>query len=288
MESVMRSRKNSRGFTLVELLVVIGIIALLISILLPALGKARQQANTVKCLANLHSMGQALMMYVNASKGYIPNGMGPDEAYWGTKDDDFINYLSLYLPGQNRQMAVPAGDQAGADSPIGYTASAGQASSSVFLCPSRALEPSDNGEIDYACNRGAFSFNYDGKQPFTKITQIRRTTEIIAIGDANLGMNPGQPVGGCWFYWDYENAIPLPPLTGSQYSAYAPTTPNPGLRITVIGGNEDIAGEPTGLRFRHNEFHHDRDGVTNVLFFDGHCDSIRLGSLLEKNIATTY
>jgi prepilin-type N-terminal cleavage/methylation domain-containing protein len=129
-------RRRRFGFTLVELLVVIGIIALLISILLPALNRAREAARRTKCLANLRSIGQLIHMYAVAAKGQIPIGSsgtttwtGPSENFYlARRDGTNVNLVGLGL-------IYSAGL-------LGRTASLGGAETDasegqVFYCPSQ-------------------------------------------------------------------------------------------------------------------------------------------------------
>jgi len=85
--------RSSRAFTIVELLVVIAIIAVLMSILVPALQSARVQAKAAICLTRLKAMGQAMAMYAQEYKDYVPRGTTvssvPDD-FWSVK---FMPYV---------------------------------------------------------------------------------------------------------------------------------------------------------------------------------------------------
>lgn len=99
------SPQRARAFTLVELLVVIGIIALLIAILMPSLSKARQIAVRIKCATNLKNMGNAMTMYTQ-QYSYYPaatgfNGASP-YAIWPTRLRPFLNkeQMIFWCPAQ--------------------------------------------------------------------------------------------------------------------------------------------------------------------------------------------
>jgi prepilin-type N-terminal cleavage/methylation domain-containing protein len=83
------SRKTPRAFTLIELLVVISIIAVLVGLLLPAIGKAREGSRRVKCLANLRGLGMSLQLYQDTEgKGYLLPKVRPFDDGSGTNNND--------------------------------------------------------------------------------------------------------------------------------------------------------------------------------------------------------
>ena len=88
-------RASAAAFTLVELLVVIGIIAVLMAILMPALRKAREASQAIKCASNLRQLGMATAMYVNENQGFLPYpttfpGVPGDGSLWFNMVDPYL------------------------------------------------------------------------------------------------------------------------------------------------------------------------------------------------------
>jgi prepilin-type N-terminal cleavage/methylation domain-containing protein/prepilin-type processing-associated H-X9-DG protein len=144
---VMR-RKNA--FTLVELLVVIGIIALLISILLPALNRARSQAQLVQCASNLRQLATATMLFADAHQRHIPTCSDNEYATWtDTSPTTFFAYRTT--PSANNTNAqyvvldcfsslIPyLNTVSGSQSFMGSSGTSA-AQSAVFQCPSDIFE----------------------------------------------------------------------------------------------------------------------------------------------------
>jgi prepilin-type N-terminal cleavage/methylation domain-containing protein len=95
---------RKRGFTLVELLVVIGIIALLISILIPALYRAREASQRTVCLSNLKQLGTAMQLYANDNKDYIPIGYMDQKQFsyvvnWNNNNNTHISQMGYLVIG---------------------------------------------------------------------------------------------------------------------------------------------------------------------------------------------
>jgi len=114
-------RLRSGAFTLVELLVVIGIVAVLIAILLPVLSKARAQANRTVCLSNIRQLGTGILMYCNDNEGWFPTCAFPEIGpAFSPYQDDWVHWQS------NRRLDASA---------IAKYVGRGERLKSVLRCP---------------------------------------------------------------------------------------------------------------------------------------------------------
>jgi len=231
------SRKRHTAFTLVELLVVIGIIALLISILLPALNKARDSAKGVVCQNNLQQIGRMIHMYTASNKQLFPRIFESGVQGWQGILIEF-NYKTSPID-QLYKYWLP-----------GFTGYANAVAFPTFYCPVMVERgyvgnsaPISGYYTNYAANFTVFSSSTTGWFPAGR---VKKASESIMVFDA-IGYPPGSP----------DRAV----AAGAEYHLESGNPNNSvgyphGGQLKWLGG-----GGPYG-------------GGCNGLFVDGHVSRI--------------
>lgn len=143
---------KSSAFTLIELLVVVAIIALLVSILIPALGRAREQAKFGVCASNLRQIGQGITLYANSNKSEIPHGPSGNCAFGAPFEKMATNQVWL-----GQDPSIPPGGPAMAYVGMGLLLAAKAATPPVFYCPGDQTEDETEEQPKIGTSTNAYS-----------------------------------------------------------------------------------------------------------------------------------
>ena len=262
-----------QAFTLVELLVVIGIIAILVGILLPTLGRARASARSVQCMSNLRQMGQAMQMYVNANKGSLPFGEYVPN-YNGALSTRWFAVLQNTL---NSRYGITFNDAQ-------QSGSHGAKLRELFICPDapgNSVNAANGGAIQYMAHPRLmpvhpWSGGPLGDKPLPyKLSKVRQSAEIGLIWDAPL---MPATTGDFWkvkYDSGVANHVDYGALWGPRFllnTNYAAggVSPDDSVDMRALDGgrpNSDSEGNAQNIRFRHI-----KDTRANVLMVDGHVE----------------
>lgn len=235
------------GFSLIEVMVAIGVVALLVAILVPSLSRSRENARSVVCRSNLHQWGVSMLMYANSHGGALPFEERPDPRP-GLGEDENGDKVWDNLPAIGNRPAEVRGWVCWFDCLDRYMGK-GVTAEDVKLCPTvQRFDP--NREESYRMNSklaDASRYKKDGSlnryfMPHRKLDSLKRPSVTVVLFDGDVG--PGLSAGA-------------PPSFKGRWR----------LR------NDDV-------NYRHNV-------ATNLLFADWHAENLKKKVLAQKSYDKT-
>jgi prepilin-type N-terminal cleavage/methylation domain-containing protein/prepilin-type processing-associated H-X9-DG protein len=281
-----RSSARRYGFTLVELLVVIGIIALLISILLPSLNSARRQALSIKCLSQLRSIGQAATMYAGDNKGYVlptwgyNTGNPPSNASAGepATEGEALFWPDFLIAGKYIPLNTKGANMTDVSS-----------APTVFMCP--VISQTKAGQPPTLTGDYARSHQINNVLITANFARYQISYGINGVFNADADLPAGSPALKTMYP---SNSIAVRP-TGRKCSTMKKISQirKASEVVMFLDGRDWNLGNRINNRIlgtRHGRFdatRWDTTGATNICYVDGHAATVNRADLPPNTAAVS-